>query len=208
MALSTQAQVKFGVKAGMNVSTQSGYKDLLNQEDLIGELGENVDVNIKSKLGFHVGAVLQYNFSNSGFFLQPELLYSNLGLKAEAKLAVAGGGIYSESDKLNLHYLQLPVYAGYKINAGLGLNILLGVGPYIGYGISGNDDVFDGMYKRFDFGLSAMGGVQYNSLQITLGYDLGLIDLIDAPGWKTAKDLMDLSSICNRNLKVSVAYLF
>lgn len=77
----------------------------------------------------------------------------------------------------------------------------------MGYGIHASDDAFD-QFKRFDFGLSAMGGIQFNKLQITIGYDLGLTDNVDIDGWKTAKDIYGLSSICNRDFKVSVGYFF
>lgn len=198
-AFSAQAQVKIGVKGGFNAASQSGWGDLLEYED------EDLDYSSKFKSGFHLGLMLQLDLPGS-FFLQPELLFSNQGLKQELKF---DGEKDSESSTLN--YLQLPIYAGYKFDAGLGLKVIVGVGPYFAYGISGSDDVFDGdkgFMKRFDAGLTAMAGVEISKFQVTLGYDFGLVDAMDANGWKTLKDLGGLSSIRNQNIKVSVGYFF
>ena len=198
--ISSNAQVSFGVKGGLNTSTLSGYSDLIKSaEGMEGMEGIEIgDVKTMSKLGFHVGVMAQLNLPVTNLFLQPELLYSSLGVKTEYE---------GESENSSLNYIQLPVYVGYKINAGLGLDVILGAGPYLGYGLSGDEDAFD-IFNRFDFGLSAMAGIQYNKLQITAAYDLGLTDNMGINGWKTAKDLYGLSGISNRNIKVSLGYFF
>ena len=95
----------------------------------------------------------------------------------------------------------MPVYAGYKIKAGSFLHILVAAGPYFAYGISGSECAYgdDGMFKRFDAGLSVMAGVEINNLQITAGYDFGLTDQLDVNGWNTAKDVLGLLSIYLNN---------
>lgn len=196
----SQAQVKFGVKAGLNVSNLSGFGDF---SGMAAAAGSTFETNFKP--GFNAGLMLQYDFTTS-LFLQPELLYSNLGTKTTLKL------VSNEvTETLNLNYLQLPIYLGYRFDLGGGLNLIAGVGPYLGYGLSGTDKAFDGddgVFKRFDAGLTVMAGIQFNKLQIALGYDHGLVDMVDVQGWDTAKDLLDLSSINNRNIKVSVGYFF
>ena len=191
---------KFGVKAGLNTSTIGGFKDLWDSANEIG--GDILSGNYSTsyKLGFHAGIVAQCDFGN--FFVQPELLFSQIGVAEK---------LDSKTESSNLNYLQLPIYAGYKTPVGLGLDLLIGAGPYLGYGLSGTDNPFkkdEGMFKRFDAGLSFMGGIQFNKIQITLGYDLGLIDMMDMPDWKIAKDIAGLSSVKNQNIKVSLAYFF
>lgn len=194
--------IKLGIKGGLNVSTLSGFNDFINTVNEMG--GEIPEISSSYKPGFHVGAVAQFGLGN--FFLQPELLFSQVGIAQKIGDSKLENG--------NLNYLQLPIYAGYKASLGLGLDLLLGAGPYFAYGISGTDDPFkeneDGMtaFQRFDAGLTFMGGIQISNLQVTLGYDLGLVDMIDIPGWNTMKDVLDLSSITNQNIKVSVAYFF
>ncbi|MDR0412342.1 MAG: PorT family protein [Dysgonamonadaceae bacterium] len=179
VALVSQAQVKYGVKGGLNVSTLSGYADV---------------VDTKQKPGFHVGVVSQVNFP-SRVFIQPELLFSKEGIKAKW---------FRKYTSRSLNYLQLPVYIGYKIDAGWGLNIIAGAGPYLACGVGGTDKPFKDIYRRFDAGLSGMGGIQFEGFQLTLGYDLGLCDQ-----HKSAfKRVTPYSRTANRNLKVSLAYLF
>jgi hypothetical protein len=49
-----------------------------------------------------------------------------------------------------------------------------------------------------------------NFLQVPIyaGYDFGLVDQMDVDGWDTAKDILGLSSVQNRNIKISVGYFF
>ncbi len=200
---------RVGLKVGYNASTLSGYEELGRR---IGGLSDKYTVSYKS--GFHVGLAGQYSLNS--FFIQPELLYSSMGLQEEL-------GEKKESSSLN--YLQLPIYAGYKFHlAQAGPKLILGAGPYMAYGLSATDDVFDitshnsqhgedpgvadNMFNRFDAGLSFMGGLEFSSMQITIGYDLGLVDMVGLNGWKTAKDLLGLPSVCNRNLKISAVCFF
>ena len=193
---------KIGLKGGINTSTIGGFKAMWDRMNEIGggmldEIGENYSTSYK--LGFHAGVVAQCSFGN--FFVQPELLFSQIGITEK---------LDGKTENSSLNYLQIPVYAGYKASVGLGLNLLAGAGPYLAYGISGTDEPFqkNEMFKRFDAGLSFIGGIQFHKIQITLGYDLGLIDMMDASGWKTLKDIAGLSSITNQNIKVSFAYFF
>jgi hypothetical protein len=192
-----------GLKGGLNLSTISGYEDVFNaMKDLhIPGVPDISGYSTGYAAGFHFGLMFQYDLP-ANFFLQPELLFSTQGLKEEAT------GHEAETSRLN--FLQVPVYAGYKIDAGLGLNIILAAGPYLAYGISGSEGAYgdDGTFKRFDAGLSAMGGIQFNKLQITAGYDFGLVDQIDVDGWNTLKDILGLSSVQNRNIKISAGYFF
>ncbi len=201
-------KARFGIKGGFNLSTLSGYDDAIG---FIKKMGESEDVKFDAVTNpiprFHIGAISQIDLS-SNFFLQPELLFSIQGCQLEYAISMMGS-VHRSDDIAELYYLQLPVYCGYKFNLSQSVDLILGVGPYLAYGISDNEDGFkNGNLKRFDFGLSAMGGIQLNKFQITAGYDLGLTDMIDMNGWSTAKDMLGLSSICNRNFKASVAYLF
>jgi hypothetical protein len=194
-------EVRFGIKAGYNSSTMSGIKDVYDWYNKSG-YGGYADVSVQYRGGVHIGIVSQLNFSTH-FFLQPELLYSLQGEKEVEHTR-------NIKDITDLSYLQLPIYAGYKINVGLNTDIIAGLGPYFGYGIAGSNATFgnNGILKRFDYGISAMGGVQIKHVQLTIGYYFGLNDLIGISGWKTAKESLGLSSVCNRNIKFSAAYLF
>jgi hypothetical protein len=180
IGFASQAQVSYGVKGGLNASTLSGFSKT---------------VETKSKSGFHAGLVGQVALSSSPFFIQPELLFSQEGTKEK---------VDKKFINHTLNYLQLPVYLGYKIDVGSDLNMIAGVGPYLAYGLSGTNKAFKERMSRFDAGVSAMGGIQFEKIQITVGYDFGLTNIRKGE----LKKAKDLSRISNRNLKVSIAYLF
>jgi hypothetical protein len=105
--------------------------------------------------------------------------------------------------KNKFHYLQLPVYAMYKKDVGVG-ELFAGVGPFVNYGLSGKSkltayytvegggeesetiesDAFkkeeDGgsNFKRVDVGAGALAGLRFkNGLFFNLGYQMGLTNI-------------------------------
>lgn len=84
-ALSAQAQIALGIKAGANFSDTEGT------------------INTSMRTGFHAGAVLQLKYNN--FAIQPELLYSMQG----SKVTVAG------VKDINLSYVTVPVLVKYYV---------------------------------------------------------------------------------------------
>jgi hypothetical protein len=198
---SAQSQIKYGVKGGFSASNMSSVNELTDHMDVYP------DFDTKFKPGFHLGAMMQMTFEEN-FFLQPELLFSNQGLKTNEMNG-------DNSKTFNVNYLKLPVYTGLKIKTGTNLDILLGVGPYFAYGLNGADEPFsfsgDGSklkLKRFDMGIGLMGGVQCEKIQIALGYEFGIIDAVTKDNWDRIKQLGMLPSVYHQNVKISVGYLF
>lgn len=103
--------VKFGVKAGLNVSTFTG---------------DDSD-EAESLTGFHVGGVAEIKFTDK-FSLQPELLYSTQGAKASVS-GIEGGVAYNADIKAKVSYINLPVMAKYYVIPGLSLE----AGPQVGF---------------------------------------------------------------------------
>ncbi|MDL2223314.1 porin family protein [Bacteroidales bacterium OttesenSCG-928-M11] len=161
--------LNWGVKAGLNVSSLTSLDDA------------------KFKPGFNVGVLGQYMFAGSeGFGVEAGLQYSMLGFKYE---------MFGESETLNASYLQLPIQALYKINAGPGLSLYPSAGIYLGYGLGGTHDYFDGA-EEFDFGVKIGFNVQFEKIIIGLAYEQGLTDV---PEYGDGK---------NSNIALSVGYLF
>lgn len=112
------AQVQFGLRAGVNFSNATA-KDAN---------GNKMPTNLLT--GFHLGVTADLPVGDE-FAVQPALLFNTMGYQ------------YKETNSgvavtVNQHpyYLELPVYFLYKPELGNG-HLLLGVGPYVGYGISG-----------------------------------------------------------------------
>lgn len=89
MAVSASAQLKFGVKGGVNLSNVSG----------------DVDQN-KMKIGFMVGGFANYAI-NDQLAIQPELMFAQAGCKYDV----------DGDPKLELNYIVLPVMVKYSFGA-------------------------------------------------------------------------------------------
>jgi len=155
---------KFGVRAGGGFATLTG--------DASG---------LSSVFNFHVGAVGDYAFSES-FYLEPGLYFTKKGTSYDLE-----GYFSSESIDVDLYYLQLPVLASYRFNFTDKFGLNLQAGPYAAFGLFGESgegvDSFDeGVFKKFDAGLRLATGAQFSAFSVSLGYDLGLMNVSDAEG--------------------------
>ena len=152
-------------------------------------------------LNFSLGGVVDYTFADN-FFLESGITLQRKGCEFETE-----DGLFSYTRIVNLWYVQVPVLLNYKFNLG-SVSLIPQVGPYIGYGIGGKTrnettisilgeeevveedeeeekvDSFgdkEGQFSnRFDFGFRFAGclGIK-ERMKITLGYDLGCLDLVD-----------------------------
>ena len=193
----------FGVRAGLSFTNISERWD--------GKKPKGVNKS-KFKPGFQLGAVADFSISDN-LAIQPGILFATQGWVD--KYSETG---YSEKESWNLNYLQVPLNVQYKINVG-SMNLLLQAGPYFGYAFSGKykekvtedgrtkkDEgkikfgTEDGKMSQIDFGLGVGVGLQFDNMQVGLGYNLGLKNLVNGGG---TKDIQK-----NYGLALTVTYLF
>jgi opacity protein-like surface antigen len=199
LGIGATAQVKFGVKAGLNVSQTGG--GTLNSEDF----------NASDMLvGFHAGAYVNFNFGPI-IGLQPEVVFSMQGEK-ETENNISG--------KTHLSYINIPVLLAIKpvpnfsifVGPQVGINVYKGMS--IGdYSVSGStlDDALEASgikINTVDF--AAVLGVQYtiiNHLTIGARYNFGLTSAYGLT--EEAKDAgASLSGAANRVIQISVGWIF
>lgn len=182
----------------------------VNAQALSGEVvaGLNIaDVSeLDSRIGFHVGVMGTYGFSNE---------FNGTYAKAGALLTLKGGQLdYGSLLKANLdaYYLEIPIHIGYKHSFNEKFAIFGEFGPYVGIGLFGKSkiesegesisvDTFsdEGGVKRFDMGLGFRLGTEINKLiPISVGYDFGLANINNEDG----------GTVKNSNLTISVGYKF
>src|SRR5690242_2192654 len=111
LAGATHAQTSFGIKAGPNFSSATSKAD-----------GSKETSKIITGVAGGVYANLPIG---PQFYIQPSLLYEGKGGKAKEGDATT-----------RLNYLTLPIDFLFKPEVGAG-SWMVGVGPYLGYGISG-----------------------------------------------------------------------
>ena len=188
-------KIIFGVKGGLNLST------------ITGDLNET-----KMKVGFNVGATLDYAFTPE-LYLMTGLEYTTKGVKIDV-----------EGDpSLNAAYLQLPIHLGYKFEIAENSKIVVHGGPFVAYGINGkykekdpesrveaSVNTFDKMMKRFDFGLGLGAGVEIGKINIGLGYDFGLVNVADIDKTLFGLDDFEIGDISMKtgNAYFTVGYKF
>src|SRR6218665_679812 len=162
----SQAQIKYGVKAGANF-----YK-------VTGDGAEDLEQSRKIKLGLSGGGFVNIGLSES-FSVQPELLYSQEGNKQKE-----GDG----SLNLKLNYINIPVMFQYNASGFYGET-----GPQLGLltsakiktkfdGESESQDVKDS-FKSINFSWAVELGYKLsNGLGIGARYNIGLSNIADAEG--------------------------
>lgn len=188
--MSTDA-VRFGIKAGMNVSSISDDGALEDQG---------------SKIGFNAGVFANIPVG-SMFSVQPEVLYSQYGDKYDQVIA---GNRYSRARHLD--YITVPVMLQYNLIP----NLYVEAGPEFGFMVSAknkfknetNNDVIteSGDYKdslsTFNFGIGLGAGYYFtDNIGITARYVAGLTDI--------AKDRPSNSDAVRNNVfQVGLAFKF
>ena len=194
MSVSAQ-ETRFGVKAGANLSTFTGDAD-----------------GVKSLVGFQVGGFAEIKLTDK-FAIQPEVLFSTQGGKY--KESALG---YSQEDKLNLSYLNVPVMAKYyvaekfSVEAGPQIGFLLSAKDKYEYSgpdgsDSGKEDIKDG-FKSIDFGVNFGAGYDFTeNLSLGLRYTLGLSSVADTPDEFEDFGFGDIT-VRNSNLALALAYKF
>ncbi len=162
------------------------------------------------------------------FYLQPAVLYSGKGFK-QTNSWFSGSG---NEIKVTVSYIEVPLNLIYKYKWASG-NLLIGAGPYVGYGTSGKwksdapvligdiridnygdvifkKDRMDGEFgtylygKPWDFGSNFLVGYQFcDKTSIQLNAQLGINDLKPEVGGLTRE-----GTIKNKGFGISIGYTF
>jgi hypothetical protein len=172
IAAPLQAQTTIGVKGGVNIA---------NIDTNIPDISDLAD----SKTGFVGGAFATFGLG-SLFALQPELLYSQKGFKAEES---------GQSAELGLNYFEIPVLLKAQFKLAM-LRPAIYAGPVLSFetgcsfsmsGVSVDCDVGDDFSDRKKTEWGAVFGANLDflvgSLTLILDarYQLGLTNLADVP---------------------------
>lgn len=162
-------KVTGGVKANANMSNF-----------IISDIG---DLQSKMRVGGSLGGFMNVPFSDN-FSMQPELLL-NMNFSEFRNAGVKGD--FS-------HWgLELPVYFLGKVDAGAD-KAYLGVGPYVGLGLSAQNkvggtkyDLYDKaeagnmLMRRFDFGFGALLTYEFDfGMFISGSYKIGIINALES----------------------------
>jgi hypothetical protein len=202
------AQIKYGVKAGVNIANWQGeaVKSLGNVVDLTNGL-----VNTKSRTGFHIGGYLDIPVTEN-ISIEPGLQYSQKGYTMLGDFNIDALKFVgaNASAKIQADYIDIPlllkttISKGLSVYAGPQVSILVKNNLHLNAGIMGislfsQDLNLTNNFKKTD--IAMVGGMGYrfdNGFQVAAGYDYGL----------SRVDKNNSFKAYNRAVKVSVGFTF
>lgn len=191
----SNAQIRFGVKAGVNFSNLSTESILIK--------------HVEGATNYQFGVLFQAKAF--GFAIQPEILYSvkggsfdNLGYES----------IFIGTDnEFKTQNIEVPVNLQFGIDAGFARVFLQG-GPYVSFqtGVIFFDradsyEEFKKYVDNFDYGLGVGAGVELMGIQLALKYDWGLSKLGEEVLF-FGNNINNFNDLRYRNLSISLAYIF
>lgn len=148
----SSSKIKFGLKAGLNVSNLS-------------------NMDLKSKAGFYGGVFMNIPVAKD-FSVQPEVLYSNVGAKQKG----------DSNAKLEIEYISIPVMFQYKVlpnlyvEAGPQFSFLMDARLKDNVGSLHLKDATRG----FDFGIGLGAGYDITkNIGVNVRYTAGFSDIVN-----------------------------
>lgn len=182
LATTAGAQVRFGVKGGLNISSVSLSSDIISSDNVTGfQIGPMVEVMAPFLgLGFDLG-----------------VLYSQKGMDTNEK-------------SISTDYIDVPVNLKWKFGL-LVMKGYLAAGPYVNFKVSGDkvvdmpSSVVDQIKaKSFAAGLNLGAGVELiKFLQVGFNYGIGLTD-----NYSLSKGGNESWSAKDRTWSITAAILF
>lgn len=181
------AQVRLGVKGGLNIASVHFSTDVLQSDNVTG---------------FQVGPMIEGSLPLVGLGFDAAILYAQKGLETKT----VGG----EKTTLKNDYIDVPVNLKWKLGLPV-MKVYLAAGPYVGFRVGGNkiwelpgSMVDQVKTKSFSAGLNFGAGVELIShLQVGLNYGLGLTNNYSMESLSLTK-----SDGKNRGWSVTAAILF
>jgi hypothetical protein len=192
----------------------------VNFQNLTGKNNNGDKLTNDMLVGFHAGMNIQIPIAPE-FYFQPGLLFSTKGAKNSY-------GTLTGTYKLS--YVEIPLNLVYKGAIGNGF-VMLGFGPYLGFGIGGKSSIIDGSttyekdvvfkstvvsgddlltayFKAFDAGANIFAGFEMGGgLFLQLNAQLGMVKINPADN-RIIKVYSDKLSIKNSGFGVSLGYRF
>ena len=191
-AAPSQAQTKFGLQAGVNLTNISDFS--LSEE--------GVENAVKSRTGFFVGPTVKFTLPIVGLGVDVAALYDQREGKTN------GETIKSQS-------IQIPINARYGFGLGSLAEIFLFAGPQFGFNIGNKtkelvNDAAQWTLKSSNFSANVgIGATVVSHVQLKVNYNIALgktgeIEVKDAAtaAWKT------ITGAKANAWQVSVAYIF
>lgn len=154
---SAQAQVKFGVKGGLNVTSMSLDSKVLDADN---------------QTGFFVGPTVKFTLPIVGLGIDVSALYD----QREAK--ISGDGNELPDSKIKTQAINIPVNVRYGVGLGSLANVFLFAGPQFGFNVGDKEqsifkDAAQWKLSTSTFSVNVgLGATLISHLQVTANYNI------------------------------------
>lgn len=118
------------------------------------------DDDSKSRTSFLAGVSADFNLVKS-FSINSGLFYTGKGAK-----------------DFSADFIELPIYASYRLNFAEESQLQINVGPYLDFGVTGDAFKDDADCKRFQMGLGLGAGYTFHKIYLGLQYQWGLTEVV------------------------------
>ena len=192
MAMPSQAQVKFGLKGGLNLTSISAS----------GSLSDN----LKNKEGFHIGPTIKIGIPVVGLSFDASALYDQRSAK------VSNG---TQESTIKSQSLQVPINVRYGVGLGSVANLFAFAGPQFGFNLGDKNQKILSEAANWTLkssNLSAnvgIGATLLGHLQVTANYNFALGKTGEIEPLGAAKSTWDAVTDGKTSAwQISAAYFF
>ena len=193
VATQAQAQVQFGIKAGLNVDQVS-----------IKDYEKTLDKN--NRTGFFVGVTADVTIPLAGLGADISLLYDN------KVIGVTEEKTNTEYNK-TLHYVAIPINVKYTFGFSSLASVYLATGPQFSYNVGDRDWSLSGIDKNWELKKSEFswnvgaGATVLKHVRIGYNYNIGIGNTAEVSVISTATSAVK-GKLKNNTHQISLTYLF
>lgn len=187
LATPANAQVKFGLKGGFNVSNMSLSHEVLESSN---------------RMGFFVGPTLKVTLPLTGLSADLSALYN----QSDAKLG---------DETVSHKYIDIPLNARYGIGLG-SVGLFAFAGPQVSFNVGNENFNFSStdsykstfQMKKSLFSVNVGAGITISKIQLTANYNIPIGKTGDLSVMEVADNVISGTKVRNNTWQVGLAYFF
>lgn len=185
ITIPANAQFKFGVKGGLNISKLSVSKDILKSDN---------------QTGFFIGPMAEFTIPIVGLGVDVAALYNQSGVAT----------VFGSEGEVNstLKTVEIPINLKWTFGLGSTAGVYVAAGPQFGFNVGDRiiQDIYE--FKKNNTTFNVGAGVKLiRHLQIGVNYNFGLSRVASIIGNDEFKEFAG-EKIRNNTWQISLAYLF
>lgn len=193
-ATNANAQVKFGLKGGLNVSSMSFSEDVFNASN---------------RAGWFFGPTVKFSLPVTGLSIDASALYDYRSAKVATEV--------DEEKTVKQQQIALPVNLRYGIGLGSTASIYFFAGPQWGINVGDKEFKWNSgssySLKKSNFSVNVgLGVTALKHLQVSANYNIACGKSADATVLSTGSDVLDVAigkdKSHNNSWQIAVAYYF